>query len=112
MKIGDLDVADGLLVITVVEDGITLGLISSDMTDIEIFVLCLIIAASVTEVIGFEPKDSSVSLLDGYVADMHIANETSSILVRLEIERILDRADTDAVHPYPLHATTHLRTDA
>ncbi len=60
MEIGHFDVADRLLIVAIVEDGITFGLSRRNMTDIEILVLSLIVASVVTEVIGFEAKDGRV----------------------------------------------------
>ena len=112
IKIGDLDVPDRLLIVAIVEDGMAFGLTRRDMTYLEILVLRGIVAAAITKVIGFETKNCPVCLFDGDVADMHVADETATILVLLEIERILHRANADAVHPDSLYSTTHLRTDA
>ena len=111
MEIGYLDIANRLLIVAIVEDGMTFGLTCPDMTDVEILVLCGIVSSAITKVIGFETKDGSVCLLDCDIADMYVAYETTTILVRLEVERILHRANADTIHPDTLHSSTHLRTN-
>ena len=111
MEIGYLDIADRLLIVAIVEDGISFRLLCGDVEDVEVFVLCGEVASAITEVIGFKAKDGTEGLFDGDVADMDVAYETAAILVRLEIERILHRAYANAVHPDSLHPATHLRTD-
>ena len=81
MEIGYLDIADKLLIVAIVEDGMTFGLTRRDMTDVEIRVLRGIVSSAITEVIGFETEDGSVCLLDGDVADMHVADEAATILI-------------------------------
>lgn len=81
MEIGYLDIADRLLIVAIVEDGMTFGLTRRNMTDVEILVLCGEVASAITEVIGFEAKDGTEGLFDGDVADMHVADEPATILV-------------------------------